>query len=87
LKTIRVSDKLHSKLTQLLGEMMAKTGKPKTYNDVIAALTDQSVIIPSELLEKIDAVINTKQFGHKTREQFIKDAVTDMLRHFSRTRE
>jgi hypothetical protein len=87
LKTIRVSDKLHSKLTQLLGEMMAKTGKPKTYNDVIAALTDQSVIIPTELLEKIDAVINTKQFGHKTREQFIKDAVTDMLRHFFRTRE
>ena len=66
---------------------MAKTGKPKTYNDVVGALTDQSVIMPSELLEKIDAVINIKQFGHKTREQFIEDAVTTMLQHLSRTCE
>lgn len=66
---------------------MAKTGKPKTYNDVISALTDQSVIIPTALLEKIDAAINIKQFGHKTREQFIEDAVTTMLQHLSRTRE
>jgi metal-responsive CopG/Arc/MetJ family transcriptional regulator len=64
--------------------MMAKTGKPKTYNDVIGALTDQSVIIPAELLEKIDAVININQLGLKTREQFIEDAVTTMLQHLSK---
>jgi predicted nucleic acid-binding protein len=87
LKTIRVSDGLHGKLTRLLGEMIAKTGKPKTYNEIISALTDQSVIISTELLEKIDTVINIKQFGHKTREQFIEDAVTAMFQHLSKMRE
>jgi len=67
----------------LLGEMMAKTGKPQTYNDIIDTLTAQSVIIPTKLLEKIDAVINAKQFGYKTREKFIEDAVMAMLQHLS----
>jgi hypothetical protein len=38
LKTIRVTDEVHKKLTQLLGKQMANTGKPQTYNDVIEAL-------------------------------------------------
>jgi metal-responsive CopG/Arc/MetJ family transcriptional regulator len=59
--------------------MMAKTGKPQTYNDVINALTAQSIIIPAKLLEKIDAAINAKQLGNKTREQFVEDAITAML--------
>jgi len=58
---------------------MAKTGKPQTYNDIVYLLTAQSVIIPVELLEKIDATINTKQFGYKSREKFVEDAVTAML--------
>lgn len=58
---------------------MAKTGKPQTYNDVINALTAQSIIIPAKLLEKIDAAINAKQLGNKTREQFVEDAITAML--------
>lgn len=63
---------------------MAKTGKPQTYNDVINALTAQSVIIPAELLENIDAAINEKkQLGYKTREQFIEDAVTALLQTLS----
>jgi metal-responsive CopG/Arc/MetJ family transcriptional regulator len=67
----------------LLGEMMAKTGKPQTYTDVIDALTAQSVIVPTELLEKIDAVITAKQFGYKAREQFIEDAVMTVLQNLS----
>jgi len=62
---------------------MAKTGKPKTYRDVMDVLTVQSVAISPKLLEKIDAAINAKQLGYKTREQFIKEAVTAMLRNFS----
>jgi metal-responsive CopG/Arc/MetJ family transcriptional regulator len=62
---------------------MAETGKPQTYNGVLNALTAQSVVIPTELLEKIDAVITAKQFGYKTREQFIEDAVMAMLQHLS----
>jgi hypothetical protein len=38
LRTIKVSDDVHRKLTQLLGKQMAKTGKPKTYNDVLEVL-------------------------------------------------
>ena len=76
MKTIRISDAAHCELTRLLGEMMAKTGKPQTYNDVINALTAQSVIMPANLLENIDAAINeNKQLGYETREQFIEDAI------------
>gem|GEM_PF-1348433 len=88
MKTIRISDAAHRELTRLLGEMMAKTGKSQTYNDVIDALTAQSVIIPAELLEKIDAAINAnKQLGYKTREQFIEDAVTALLQNPSGKRK
>ena len=67
---------------------MAKTGKPQTYNDVINALTAQSVIIPAELLGKIDAAINAnKQLGYKTREQFIEGAVTALLQTLSGSHE
>jgi Arc/MetJ-type ribon-helix-helix transcriptional regulator len=84
LKTIRISDAAHRELTRLLGEMMAKTGKPQTYNDAINALTAQSVIIPAELLAKIDAAINeNKQLGYKTREQFIQDAIAALLQTIS----
>ncbi|MCW3996332.1 MAG: antitoxin VapB family protein [Candidatus Bathyarchaeota archaeon] len=41
MKTIRVSDNVHQKLTRLLGERMAKTGKTQTFNDVIEALISQ----------------------------------------------
>jgi hypothetical protein len=81
LKTIRISDAAHRELTRLLGEMMAKTGKPQTYNDVINALTAHSVIIPANLLEKIDATINeNKQLGFTTKEEFIRDAIRFRLR-------
>ena len=35
MKTVQVTDEVHQKLTRLLGERMAKTGKPQTFNDVI----------------------------------------------------
>jgi hypothetical protein len=44
MKTIRVTDEVHRKLTQLLGEQMASTGKLQTYDDVIEALILQSKI-------------------------------------------
>jgi hypothetical protein len=88
LKTIRISDAAHRELTRLLGEMMAKTGKPQTYNDVINALTAQSVIVPANLLENIDAAMNeNKQLSCKTREQFIQDAITALLQTLSGSHE
>jgi predicted CopG family antitoxin len=38
LKTVRVSDEVHRKLTRLLGERMAKTGKAQTFNGAIEDL-------------------------------------------------
>ncbi|MEM1590042.1 MAG: hypothetical protein QW175_06460 [Candidatus Bathyarchaeia archaeon] len=38
MKTIRVSDETHKKLTEILGKLMAETGKMKTYDDVIGTL-------------------------------------------------
>jgi hypothetical protein len=88
LKTIRISDAAHRELTRLLGEMMAETGKPQTYNDVIDTLTAQSVIVPQELLEEIDAAISaSKQAGFKTRKQFIEEAVTVQLQRLLENQE
>jgi metal-responsive CopG/Arc/MetJ family transcriptional regulator len=68
--------------------MMAKTGKPKTYNDVIDALIAQSAIIPAKLLEKIDARINAnKQLGYATREEFVEDTLRGMLQNLSGKRK
>jgi predicted CopG family antitoxin len=41
LKTVRVSEEVHRKLTRLLGERMAKTGKTQTFNDIIEDLISQ----------------------------------------------
>ena len=42
MKTIRVTDEVHKKLTRLLGERMAKTGEAQTFNDVIDDLIEQA---------------------------------------------
>ena len=80
MKTIRISETAHSELTRLLGEMMATTGKPKTYGDVIDALTTHSVIIPTELLEKIDiAISENNKLDCKTRTEFVEAAIRNLL--------
>ncbi|MEM2506203.1 MAG: hypothetical protein QXF61_04080 [Nitrososphaeria archaeon] len=38
MKTIRVSDETHKKLTEILGKLTAETGKIHTYEDAINAL-------------------------------------------------
>ena len=80
MKTIRISDDSHRELTRLLGEAMARTGEPKTYRDVIDALTQRSVILSADLLEKIDEVIGDKQLGYATREELVEDAIRDFLK-------
>jgi intergrase/recombinase len=79
LKTIRISEASHNELTRLLGKMMAKTGKPKTYRDVIDALTERSVILSADLLERIDEAIGDKPLGYATRQEFVEDAVKAFL--------
>ncbi|MEM0006642.1 MAG: hypothetical protein QXL77_08305 [Candidatus Bathyarchaeia archaeon] len=42
MKTIKVSDETHKKLTEILGKLTAETGKIHTYEDVIKVLIQNS---------------------------------------------
>jgi hypothetical protein len=57
MKTLRVSDDVHQKLTALLGELMAQTSKMQTYQDAIEAMLHQSVILPPELLREVEEFV------------------------------
>jgi len=75
MKTLRISDEIHRKLTATVGTLMAQTGKMQTYQDAIEAMLNRSVILPTELLAKIEKFIETnKHLGYTTREEFIRDS-------------
>ncbi|MGQ9539256.1 MAG: ribbon-helix-helix domain-containing protein [Candidatus Bathycorpusculaceae bacterium] len=81
MKTLRISDDIHQKLTALLGELMAQTSKMQTYQDAIEAMLYQSVIMPPELLNEVERFIQThKGRGYTTKEEFIRQAVRFMLK-------
>jgi len=81
MKTLRISDDAHQRLTALLGELTAQTMKMQTYTDAIENLLSQSVILPSELLAQIESFIEeNRRLGFTTREEFIRDAVRWRLR-------
>jgi metal-responsive CopG/Arc/MetJ family transcriptional regulator len=75
MKTLRISNEVHRKLTATLGTLMAQTGKMQTYQNAIEAMLNQSVILPTELLAEIEKFIEeNKRLGFTTREEFIRDA-------------
>jgi hypothetical protein len=81
MKTLRISDDAHQKLTAMLGEITAQTMKMQTYTDAIESLLSQSVILPPELLNETQSFIDeNKQLGYTTREEFIRDAIRYRLR-------
>lgn len=81
MKTLRISDDAHQRLTALLGELTAQTMKMQTYTDAIESLLSQSVILPPELLAQIESFIKeNRHLGFTTREEFIRDAVRWRLR-------
>ena len=76
MKTLRISEDAHQKLTSLLGELMAQTRKMQTYQDAINALINESVMLPPELLVQIQSFIEeNRQMGFTTKEEFIRDAI------------
>jgi metal-responsive CopG/Arc/MetJ family transcriptional regulator len=88
MKTLRISDDVHQKLTSLLGELMAQTSKMQTYQDAIEAMLNQSVILPSELLAEIEKFIEeNKHLGYTTREEFIRDAARWRLKFLNENSE
>jgi len=84
MKTLRITDDVHQKLTALLGELTAQTSRMQTYTDAVEALLRQSVILPHELLAQIETFIEThKHLGYMTREEFIRDATRWRLKTLS----
>ena len=76
MKTLRISDDAHQKLTALLGEITAQTMKMQTYTDAIENLLSTSVMLPPELLIEIENFIDTnKNLGYTTREELIREAI------------
>jgi len=81
MKTLRISDDAHQKLTALLGELTAQTMKMQTYTAAIESLLSQSVILPSELLAQVESFIEeNRHLGYTTRDELIRDAVRWRLR-------
>jgi metal-responsive CopG/Arc/MetJ family transcriptional regulator len=81
MKTLRISDDAHLRLTALLGELTAQTMRMQTYTDAIESLLSQSVILPPEVLVQIENFIEqNKHMGYTTKEEFIRDAVRLRLR-------
>jgi Arc/MetJ-type ribon-helix-helix transcriptional regulator len=76
MKTLKISEDIHQKLTTLLGELMAQTSKMQTYQDAINALINESIVLPQELLAQIQNFVEeNKQLGFTTREEFVRDAI------------
>lgn len=81
MKTLRISDDAHQKLTAMLGEITAQTMKMQTYTDAIESLLSTSVSLPPELLNETQTFIETnRKLGYTSREEFIRDAIRKQLR-------
>ena len=88
MKTLRISDKAHRKLTATVGTIMAQTGKMQTYQGAIEAMLNQSVILPPELLAEIESFIGeNKHLGFTTREEFMRDAARWRLKFLNEDSE
>lgn len=80
MKTLKISDEAHAKLTSVVGRLMAETGKMKTYSDAIEALLDRSVMLSPEFLNHVENFIKANAYlGYTTKEEFIQDAVRSRL--------
>ncbi|MCL4429128.1 MAG: ribbon-helix-helix domain-containing protein [Chloroflexi bacterium] len=81
MKTLRISNDAHQKLTAMLGEITAQTMKMQTYTDAIENLLSTSVSLPPELLNETQNFIETnRKLGYTSREEFIRDAIRTQLR-------
>lgn len=84
MKTLRISDETHAKLTSVVGKLMAESGEMKTYSDAIEVLLSKSVVLSPELLDDVENFVKENvQLGYTTNEEFIQDAVCLKLKLFS----
>jgi len=84
MKTLRISEDIHQKLTGMLGELTSQTMKLQTYQDALEALLSQSVMLPADLLVEIEKFMHEKKgLGFTTKEDFLRDAARFRLRYLS----
>ena len=84
MKTLRISEDTHQKLTGMLGELTTQTLKMQTYQDALEALLNQSAILPADLLADIEKFIHEKKnLGFTSRDDFLRDAARFRLRYLS----
>jgi len=80
MKTIRLEDDTHQRLTSLVGELTAQSGKMQTYADAITRVLETSIILPENLIEEItQAMKDGKIVGYTTTAEFVRDAVRRRL--------
>jgi len=81
MKTIRIDDETHKRLTATLGLLMTQTKRMVTYSEVIEALLNSSITLNPNLIAEVEKFINeNKQQGYLTREEFIAEATRLLLR-------
>jgi len=68
MKTLRVSDDVHQKLTALLSELMAQTSKMQKY---------EYVEIPREKYEKLNRAVKDMVMPYYNAAEFIEDQIVD----------
>jgi len=82
MKTLRISDDVHQKLTGMLGELTSQTMKLQTYQDALEAMLSQSVILPPDLLIEVEKFLQEKKgLGFTSKEDFLRDAARFRLRY------
>jgi len=80
MKTIRIQEEVHERLTTLVGELTAQSGRMQTYADALTNLLETSIILPEDLLAEISDVIKKKRtLGYTTAIDFVRDAVRRRL--------
>jgi hypothetical protein len=81
MRTIKITDETHRKLTVTLGMLMAETRRLQTYDSTITALLTRSINLPKESIMEVEKFINeNKYLGYITKEQFIRQAIRFYLK-------
>jgi len=81
-KTVRVSDKVSDKLTVVVGQVTAEKLARQTYSDAIKYLLDRHVVFPSEMISYVEELINNKQLGYSSKEEFFYEAARWRLKSY-----
>jgi hypothetical protein len=80
MKTLKISEAVHSKLTSILGTLMAETGRPATYSEALKTLLNKSVMLSPGLFRQIETYVREHpEMGYVTEREFIEDAIRSKL--------